>query len=265
VTAVFEIARFESRQRVPATAAIAVGLALYAGLMVAIGPDIVASIDLDAYIDAIPPALRTAFGIDALGSFAGLLAAQLYQFGIVLLLGLYVAYAAAGTVAGDVERGRMDMLLSNPVSRTRIVAEKFLALVPAVVAVNVVLGAAVYAGAALVGEPLPASDVAAAHALAVPYLLAVAGIGTVASVVADRESVAQRAALAAVFGLFMVESLVAGTDVDALASLSPTAYYDPTAVLVRSQYDLVGAGVLLGAAAVLVVAGQFLFRRKDVE
>lgn len=261
----FEIARFESRQRVPATAAIAVALTLFAGLFVAIGPDIIASIDLDAYVDSLPPALRTAFGIDALGSFAGLLATELYQFGVVLMFGLYVAYAAAGTVAGDVERGRMDMLLSNPVSRSRVVVEKFLALVPGIVAVNLVLGVAVYAGAALVGEPLPAADVLAVHALSVPYLLAVGALGLLFSVLATRESVAQRGALAAVFGLFIVESLTAGTDFAALAHLSPTIYYDPTAVLVDGQYDLVGAGALLGATVVLVAASRLAFRRKDVE
>jgi ABC-2 type transport system permease protein len=260
----FEILRYETEKRVLSALVITVGLSLYAGLFLAIAPDIIANVDFSAYGEALPEAMQSAFGVDALGSLEGFLAAELYQFGWVLLLGLYFAYTAGGTVAGDVERGRMDMLLSTSVSRDRVVVEKYLALVPTLLFINAVVAGIVYAGALLIGEPVSLADVVAVHALSIPYLLVCASIGLGFSVLVRRESLAQRAGIATVFGLFMVESLVIDTDYEVLGLLSPTRYYDPTEILVESTYDLVGAAILAETALLLVVGSVVWFNRRDI-
>jgi ABC-2 type transport system permease protein len=259
-----EIARFEAEKRLPGTVAVTVGLALFAALFLGIAPDILTEVDLDAYVDAFPEAFQTAFGIQTLGSLEGFLAVELYQFGWVLLLGLYFAYAAGGSVAGDLERERIDLLLSTPISRSRLVTEKFLALVPGILLVNAVVAAIVYVGSALIADPLPLVDVLAVHALSIPYLLFCAALGLLFSVTLGRESRAQRAGMATVFGLFMLESVGAGTDYEFLSLLSPTRYYSPTDVLVDGTSDLVGAAVLTESAALLVVASVLWFRRRDL-
>lgn len=260
----FEITRYETERRLVGTGAIAVGLALFAGLFLAIAPDILAQADLDQLLEAYPEPLVEAFGIETLGTLEGFLATELYQFGFVLLLGLYFAYSAGATIAGDVEHGRMDVLLSNPVSRSTVVTEKFLSLLVPIVVVNLVVGAVVYGGSVLIDDPLAPADVLAVHALSIPYLLACGAIGLVLSVLVSRESVAQRGAIAAVFGLFAFETVVAGTEYAWLGAIGPTRYYDPTAILVDGTYDLVGAAVLLGATVALVVVSGLWFRRKDV-
>jgi ABC-2 type transport system permease protein len=211
-----------------------------------------------------PPALRAAFGIQALGSIEGFLAAELYSFGIVLLMGLYLAYSAASVIADDVEDERMDMLLALPVTRSKVLLEKFSALLVPIAVVNIVLPVVVYGGVLAIGESLSVADLLMAHALSVPYLLATASVGLLASVWFDRTGLAQRAAMGVVFGLFLVDSVVTDTDFAALGALSPTRYYDPAAILVRSEYDLLGAALLLGGAAVLVAASRAYFQRKDI-
>jgi ABC-2 type transport system permease protein len=260
----FEIVRFESERRVPAAITIAVGLSLFAALFLAVAPDVIAEVDLEAYANAFPEALQTAFGIESLGTLEGFLATELYQFGWVLLLGLYFAYTAGGTVSGDVERGRMDMLLSTPVSRSQVVVEKFLSLVPVVLFVNVVVGAVVYAGSILIAEPLALAPLVAVHALSIPYLLVCSAVGLLYSVALARESLAQRAGIATVFGLFMVQSVVTDTDFEFLGLLSPTRYYSPSEVLVEETYDLVGAAILTEATVLLVVASVLWFQRRDI-
>jgi ABC-2 type transport system permease protein len=215
-------------------------------------------------MEAFPPAVRQAFGVASLNTMEGFLSAELYAFGWVLLLGLYFAYAAAGLVADDVERGRMDLLLSLPVRRRRVVAEAYTSLLVPIAVLNVVVPVVVYVATALVDAPVDPVDLVVVHALSVPYFLATAGLGLLASVVADRVSVAQRAALGVLFGLFLVDSVAAGTDYDALGALAPMRYYDPTAVLVEGSYDLAGAALLLAAAAVLVAASALWFGRRDV-
>jgi ABC-2 type transport system permease protein len=206
----------------------------------------------------------SAFGIKSMSTLGGFLAVELYGFAWVILLGLYFAYSAASLVADDVERERMDMLLSLPVSRSRIVFEKYLSLVVPILVVNAITGVVVYVGGHLIEHPIPASDLFVVHALSVPYLLACAGIGLVASVAFDRESVAQRVGLAVVFALFLVESVVSDTDYEALGTVAPMRYYDPGAILVDGQYDVAGAALLFVVAVALVVASQQWFQRKDI-
>ena len=259
-----EFARYYGRRRVRGSVALAAGLAALTSLYVYMFPSISEGIDLDAYVQSMPPALRSAFGIQALGSIEGFLAAELYSFGIVLLMGLYLAYTAAAVIADDVEDERMDMLLALPVTRSKILVEKFAALVVPIAAVNVVLPVVVYAGVLAIGESLSVADLLMAHALSVPYLLATASVGLLASVWFDRTGLAQRAAMGIVFGLFLVDSVVTDTEFAALGALSPTRYYDPAAILVQSEYDLLGAVLLLAAAAVLVGVSRAYFKRKDI-
>jgi ABC-2 type transport system permease protein len=259
-----EIVRYEAERRLVGSVVIAVGLSLFAGLFFAIGPSIVDEVDLEGYVEALPPAFQSAFGIEAIGTLEGLFATELYQFGWVLLLGLYFAYSAGSLIAADVENARLDLLLSCPVSRTSVILGKFLPLLAPMVIVNVVVGAVVYGGSVLIDDPLPPLDVVMVHLLSIPYLLACAGIGLLLSVLVSRGAVAQRGAIGAVFGLFMLESFVVDTDFEWLGTLSPTRYYDPTAILVDSSYDLLGAIILVEAAVVLVILSVLRFQRRDV-
>jgi ABC-2 type transport system permease protein len=259
-----EFARFEGRQRVRGAAVLTVALAAFAALYVAVYPSMAASIDLDQLIAAYPEPLLKAFGVESLATMEGFLASELYTFGWLLLLGLYFAYAAAGLVADDVERGRMDVLLSLPVTRAQVVFEKYASLAVPLVFVNVVMPVVVYVGARLVDHPVAAEPIVVMHAFSIPYLLACAGIGLALSVAVSRTSIAQKAALGVVFGLFLVESLVADTDFEPLGAISPARYVDPNAILVDGSYDVAGAAILLVAAAALVAASARWFARRDV-
>lgn len=260
----FEFSRYYGRRRIKGSVALAVGLAVLTSLYVWMFPSISEGIDLDAYIQSMPPALRAAFGVQSLGSIEGFLAAELYSFGIVLLMGLYLTYAAASVVADDVEAERMDMLLALPVPRSKLLLEKFSALLVPIFVVNLVLPVVVYVGVLAIGESLSIADLLMAHLLSVPYLLATASVGLLASVWFDRTSLAQRAAMGAVFGLFLVDSVVTNTDFATLGVLSPTRYYDPAAILVQSEYDLLGAAILLAGAGALVAVSLAYFKRKDI-
>lgn len=259
-----EIARYEGRRRVRGTIVFILGIAALVGLIFLIWPEM-ADLDLDELLDAYPPILQELLGVETFSTIEGFLATEIYNFAWVLLLGLYFAYAAAGTIAGDVETDRMDLLLAMPVTRARVLLEKAAALLVPMVGLNVAIPIVVFVGAALVGESMNPLDLVMVHALSIPYLLACAGIGLVLSVSVDRADLANRAAIGAVFALWLVESIVALSDqVDWIGQLSPVRYYDPTAVLVHSEYDLLGAAVLLVAAGALFIVAVVVFRRRDV-
>jgi ABC-2 type transport system permease protein len=267
VLAMLELARYEARHRVRGAAYATVALCGFALLYVGVYPTFAESMgsDIDQLLEAYPDMLSKAFGVQTLASMEGYLASELYTFGWKLVVGIYFAYAGATLIAADVERERMDMVLSLPVSRARVVLESFASLSVPLVALTVVVPVVVVAGTAAVGYPVGAVDVAAVHLLSVPYLAVCAAIGLVASVVFDRAGLAQRAAVGALVGLFFVESLVRETDFEAVGLLSPSRYLDPNAVLIDGEYAVVDAVVLAVGAALLVALAVWLFRRKDIE
>lgn len=265
----FEITRYESGRRIKGAVVLAVLLGVMSLLIVAFFPSIESSgADLESYWESLPPAMKAAFGASGAGfsltTMEGFLAVELYQFFWLLLLGVYVAYVGGGLIAGDVERGRLDVLLATPISRSKVIVEKFLSLVPTLVVLNVAVGAAVYVGVVAIGESVSFADLAVVHLLSIPYLLACGAIGLLLSVVFDHADVAQRGGLGAVFALFLLDSVAGSADMGWLGAISPTHYYDPTAILVSGEYDWVGAAVLLVGTAALVLVSRAIFQRKDI-
>lgn len=261
----FETVRFEAEERLTSSVVIAFGLGAFAAMVVLIAPGILGEVDMEALLAQMPPALVETMGLAQMGTLEGFLALELYQFVWIIGLGAYVAYAAAGTIAGDIETNRMDMLLAGPISRRRLLLEKFLALLTPIFVVNVVVFWVVYAGSLFIDDPLAVADLVAVHALSIPYLLACGAFGMLVSVVAPRRYVAEGVAAGAIIGTFLLESVVSTTDVSWLGGIAPMRYYDPLSILTTSEYDLAGAGVLLGAAFVLLIAGIRVFEEADVQ
>lgn len=262
-----EIARYEGRHRVRGTAVAAVAIAGFGLLYVVLYPTFAESLggDIDELLAAYPEALQKAFGLRTLSSMEGFLASELYTFVWMLLFGLYFAYVGAALIAGDVERDRMDVLLSLPVSRARVVLEKFTSLLVPLAGVSVVVPVVIYVGTVAVDYAVDPLDLFVLHALSVPYFLVFAAVGLVASVVFDRAGLAQRASLGLLAGLFFAESILTGTDYEWVGVVSPTRYLDPNAVLLDGEYAVIDAGVLTVTAVALLALAVVLFRRKDIE
>jgi len=222
-------------------------------------------VDFEDVFEDLPPAMMEAFGIETLSTIEGFLGAELYNFVWVLGLGLYFAYAAGGLIATDIENERMDLLLSFPISRSQLLAEKFASLLIPMIVVNAFVGGAVYFFVSAIGESIDPMYLLLTHALSIPYLLVCAGIGTVFSVMVSRAAIAERGAIGVVFVLFLVESVVGGADeYDWIQYFSPTQYYEPTPILIDGTYELVDSGILLVAFFGLLLLSQILFHRRDI-
>jgi ABC-2 type transport system permease protein len=261
----FEVTRYEANRRVRSTLALAVGLGLFGGLVIGIFPSVEASgVDFEAYVESLPEAVQESFGTTAFGTIEGFLATEFYQFVWVLLFGLYMAYTAGGAIAGDVETGRLDLLLATPVSRSRVIVETYVSLFTPIVVLNLVMPLFVYGSVLLIGESISFVDLLLVHLFSVPYLLACTSIGLLLSVLLPRGDLAQRGGIAAVFLLFVLDSVTGPTDFEALGAISPTRYYDTTEILVEGTYDVGGAIILLTAAFLLLAVARALFLRSDL-
>lgn len=260
----FETFRYGVERRLRGSLVLTVGISLLGAFYVSMWPSF-ADVDIDQFIEAWPPALREMFGVETLASIEGFLATELYHFVWVLLLGLYVAYTAAGLIAGDVETDRMDLLLSLPITRRRLLLERFGTLLVPILLLNTVVPVVLYGAILAVGESIDLTGLLAVHALSVPYLLCCGSLGLLLSVLLPRADVANRVALGGIFALFLIDSITAiTTDYEWVGLVSPSRYYDPSDILVQGTYDLAGAGLLLAATAVVVGVAIYRFERADI-
>ena len=261
---ILTVARFDGRKRLRTTAVASAVLSAYGILFVWVGPDLVGGEELQLLIDAMPPLMVELFGFQSLASLSGLLAGEYYTFGWLVGLAGYVAYTAAGSIAGDMETGRLDTLLAAPISREGVLLGRFLALLVPIVGINAITAPVLYLATVAVGEPLSFADLLALHALSVPYLLFWGAVGLLLGVVVGRSRTAGRVALALVFASWLAESLLDVSDYAWVGAVTPTRYLDTSAVLVDGQYDLAGAILLLAATVLLVALSSRAFARRDL-
>lgn len=260
----FETARYELERRIRGSIILSVAISLYSAFIVWYFT-VLEGVAIEDVFEELPPAMMDAFGIESLATIEGFLGAQIYNFVWLLGLGLYFAYVAGGTIANDIESERMDLLLSFPISRARLLTEKFSSLLLPIVVVNLVVGCSIYLMAAAIGETVDPVHLLLVHLLSIPYLLVCAAIGTVFSVVASRAAIAERAAIGVVFVLFLVESVVGGADeYDWIQYVSPTHYYEPTLILLDGTYELIDTGILLVTFLGLLLLSQVLFDQRDI-
>jgi ABC-2 type transport system permease protein len=116
-----------------------------------------------------------ALGYD--NSPAGYLQGTLFALLGPLLVVMMAVAAGARAVAGDEEAGTLDLLLAHPVSRTRLVIERFGALAAAVTLLGLLVWAAAVAAVAAADMGIGAGRLAAAT---LGLVLLALGFGTVA-------------------------------------------------------------------------------------
>lgn len=243
------------------------GLVGLVALMVAVFPTIRDNPEMNRLVEEYPEALKAfiAFGgaVDYT-SGAGYLGSELFSFMIPLLFLVSAVGNGAGAIAGEEERGTLDLLLANPVTRRRVALEKIGAMAVELAGLGAVLWASLWLGGLLVGMDVSAAHLAAATASAA--LLAL-GFGTVAFMLGaatGRRALAIGVATAGAVAAYLVNGL-AGL-VDALRvpqKLSPFYHYavgDPLRQGLALDHSLVLVAIVLAAAAVGVAA----FERRDL-
>nr|WP_241429875.1 ABC transporter permease subunit [Haloferax larsenii] len=262
-----DIALFEFNQRRRGILIVSVLLVATAGLTIAVFPSFgEADVDFAELLESYPEEFQTAFvgSVTDFSSLDGYLVVELYQLVWLLIVGSYFAYAAGSLVAGEVDRNSAELVLVRPVSRTRFVLGKFLAMLPAVVIVDLLVLAAVVVGAGLIDEELRFSRLLLVHAVGGLYLVDCVAIGLLASTVFKRVRRAQGAAIGVVFGTFLLDSLTTDTDYEFLGNLSLTRYIDPGELLVLGDVDWGGVAVLVAVACAAVVLAAEVFERRDL-
>lgn len=119
--------RRQWRHHRAALAWLALGMAVFEFLITKLAPDVPR---MQGLLDLLPAPVLQVFGgeLRAILSASGFLAFGWIHPFALLMLGVWVVRVAAGSLAGEIGRGSMDLLAARPVPRAAIVAAAALAM-----------------------------------------------------------------------------------------------------------------------------------------
>ncbi len=221
------------------------------------------SADLTAYLDKLPDAVKTVIGSDYTTP-AGYLRAEVFSLLGPILLLVYAIGAGGKAIAGEEEARSLDLLLSTPLSRARVLGDKALALLVTLVILAVLVLVAVLAVGPPFGLSVPFTRLAAA---CVMFLLIGVLFGALALAVGaatGRRSYATAVAAGVAVVAYVLNALAPSVSGLSWARpLSPFRWYfepDPLVAGLRSTNAL----VLLAVSAVCAVVAFWAFDRRDL-
>lgn len=235
-------------------------LGLWSAFIVAIFPSIEDA--LSKATQGYPPALKEAFGISELNDVGQYLQAEMLSLIVPLALGYLAVRAVASGLSGAAETGRLDVLLSAPVSRRSLAGASFAATaveLAAVLAVTVVL---TELGSLLSGAGLGLGSALAGYANVWPLALLFAGLGVVATGWSLRTAVVTGSVAGVLVSMYVID-LVGRLDSDlsGLRYLSVFRYYGNA---IEDGIDPLAFAGVTAVAAITAAFGAWLFERRDL-
>lgn len=235
-------------------------IGLMSAFIVAIFPSVEDSIS--KVVSEYPEGLKEAFGIGELSTVEQYLHAEMLSLIVPLALGYLAVRAVASGLAGAAESGRLDVLLSAPVSRRRICAAGFLATAIELAGVLAVSWALTMLGSLLAGSGLAAGAAAAGFAGVWPLALLFAGLGVLACGLSLRTSLVTGAVAGLLVAMYVIDLVgKLDTGLDWVRYASVFRYYG------NAIEDGIEPLQFLGVTAVALgfaVLGGWLFDRRDI-
>jgi len=244
-----------------------IGLVSYVALIVGMWPTVRDNPAIAKLHETYPEELQAFIsfgGAFDFGTPAGYLGAELFSLMVPLLLLVAAIGAGARALAGEEERGTLELLLANPVSRTRLALEKLAALSAEVAALAAVLFVALVVGCAAAGMDVSTSGLASATFGALLLALANGSIAFALGAATGHGALAIGLSAAAAVAAYLVNGLAPLVDaINSIRWLSPFYHYvagDP----LREGLSLPHAAVLVAIGVVAVAVGVAAFDRRDV-
>ncbi len=225
----------------------------------------IATPDFANYIQALPSSIAALFGETfSFATIEGYLNAYFFNMMGPLIFAIYAIAAGSGAIAGEEERGTLDVLLATPLSRVEIVLHKFAAMVVG----TMLLGAFLWLGLVLatmlvdlqVNGFLLAQACAAAALVGAVFGAMALALGAARGSRGFSVGAATAIAIAA-YVLKTYAPLVEG--MKNWQKLSPF-YYATASDPLTNGLSLQHAALMIAVSLVLLVVAIVAFQRRDV-
>jgi len=226
---------------------------------------------LDAIMDRVPRALqafaRTRPEFMAMSGLAGYLSLGFTHPLFLLLSTSVVVGYGARALAGEMERGSVQVALSRPVSRGTYFTSRVLGMVVVLLAATVV-GPLGMAAGLLIAKPtgdLPLSRLVVVGVGILALLWAAGGLALAGAAAASSSGRVMGIGLAVFIAMYFVDYFASvWSTLKPLEPLSLFNYFDPASALVLGSVSMRDLAVLAVVGAVGVAIGSWRFRSRDL-
>jgi ABC-2 type transport system permease protein len=243
-----------------------IGLILLGAILLAFFPVIRDATFISEYLEAFPEEFLALFAgeVTDYTSPEGYLNGELFFLMYPLLLLVFAVGFGSGAVAGEEEKGTLDLLLSNPLQRWRVVLEKYLAMLIFGLILIFVFWATIAIGGAIIDMGLNLLRLAAICFSG--FLLAMAFGSVALAIGCARGKAGIAVGMGGALGVYayMLNALAPLIDwLEPFQVASPFYYYIDANPL-QNGLDPVHAGVLIGISVVFLVIAIVTFERRDL-
>ena len=239
-------------------------IAFMLGVCIVIYPEMASQMDELSSMMSDMGSFSSAFGMDQLnfGEFMGYFA---IECGNTLGLGgaMFAAIVGATALAKEEKDGTAEFLLTHPISRTRIITDKLIAVILQVAILSVASMAVSFLAILAVGVEAEFGKLALVF-LAF-FLLQIEFAAITFGISAFMKSGPVGVGLGLVFGLYLVNILSNLTEeLEVLKYITPFAYADGTHIVPEGSIDLKYLAVGLALAVLGIAAAYVKYNKKDI-
>ena len=245
----------------------ACGVAAYGGMLLAIWPSMSGDLSsLEQLWENYPEGLKQIFGADIpFTQFDGFLTLEYFSIMWVIIAVAFSASVATSSLAGEVDKGTMELLLSQPISRRSVVVSKMafhavgLAFVIAATLIPLVLGTR------FIDAELNLAGVAALSLLLFLFIMSFGSLGFLFSAYFSDRGKAVFTVVGILIFSYALDILAKFNDfIENFYFMSMFKYYDPYPYLHSAIIDWNDLAVLAGVSLVASVIAVIHFQRRDI-
>jgi ABC-2 type transport system permease protein len=229
-------------------------------------PTYTKAFDLNKMLSQMPESMRALIGgadLD-ISTATGFLNVELFPLILPAVLAGFAVAMASGFTAGEESRGTIDVLLSYPVPRWRVVVDKSVALVLSLVAIGAIMLGGIELGSVASNSPVELDKVAAGLVMASTLAIAFGMIALALAAWTGNRGPAAGVPIGLLVFMYLDQTL--SPQVEALRSinfLSLFHYYLGNNPL-RHGLSLTDTAVLAVVALVFLALGVVAFERRDL-
>lgn len=207
--------------------------------------------------------LRIVGGVD-MSTPAGWYHAEVFSLTLPAAIGALTIMMGSRALAGEEDASTMDLLLVNPITRSKVVVSKFVAII----AMATLLGLATFVGTAagvlIGGLDLSMVNIAGASVQGIALAVLLGAAALLGGAITGRPKAAAYTGIGVgLIGFVMYSFLPVNESLAPWAKLSPFYYYSDNLPLTNG-ISWAYTGVLFGVAALLAAIAAMAFERRDV-
>jgi ABC-2 type transport system permease protein len=251
---------FHLRERRRSPLAWGLPLGAMSAFIVAIYPSVQGA--LTEVVAQYPEGLKQAFGIGELANVEQYLHGEMLSLIVPLAVGYLAARAVASDLSGAAESGRLEVLLSAPVTRSAVCLGAFLAAAVEIAAVLLLTLALSLLGSVAAGAGLGFGHALAGFAAVWPLALVGAGLAVVVSGFSLKTSVVTGVVAGFLVAMYVID-LVGKLDVG-IAGIRYASIFRYYGNAIEDGVEPVAFVGLTALALLLVAVGAWLFERRDL-